>query len=466
MKRTKTYTAAMATASVALLAGVSAANAQMPVVCSSTQISPAKNDCVMPTATAPGGGNFPGSFMVPGTTTSVAIHGYIQFDIIRDMGPHFGDTATFAPVLEGVGVTNSGASAHALNGGTDMGVKATRPNVETRTPTAYGELKTYIEFDFNQTAGTQLAGNNDILRLRQAYGTLGPWLMGQTYSLFADPLAFADTAAGGQDVGMMNTANARKPGIRYTWLAGNGITIAGSAEQESFAANTAGTIAANATAASAAAASTAIALNETTVFTNLPRFIAAAQWDQPWGHLKLAAGGGATDVRQNNILAGGTSATPNHQVGDWALALSGHLNTWGKDTLRGGFEYFNGAMDLQSWVGQGSFVENVTAGTVKLTKAWAGYANYEHFFTNKWRANESFGYTRASGNPFSVACTGGTACPQAALTKVFFTNNLNVIYAPVPQADFILEWQHAYRQMMSGASGTANQIDAQFKFYF
>ena len=38
----------------------------------------------------------------------------------------------------------------------------------------YGELKTYVEFDFNQTGTYQLGGNNDLLRLRQAYGTLGP----------------------------------------------------------------------------------------------------------------------------------------------------------------------------------------------------------------------------------------------------------------------------------------------------
>src|SRR5512146_3319621 len=106
----RNYKAAVAqgslTATVALLTGLSTASAQ----------------------TAPGGGSFPGSFLVPGTNTSLAIHGFVQFDAVHD-----------------------------FNGGTFMDVKPTRPNIETRTPTAYGELKTYIEFDMNffknQTSG-------------------------------------------------------------------------------------------------------------------------------------------------------------------------------------------------------------------------------------------------------------------------------------------------------------------------
>ena len=139
MKRKLNYTAALATtAAVALLAG--AAHAQMggtPQVCTTTQNSPAHNNCVMPTASAPGGGSFPGSFLVPGTNTSFAVHGFIQFDLTYDMGPHGGDTSfgIDAVPMEGPGLS---PAAHSANGGITMGVKPTRPNIETRTPTAYG----------------------------------------------------------------------------------------------------------------------------------------------------------------------------------------------------------------------------------------------------------------------------------------------------------------------------------------
>ncbi|MDE2229099.1 MAG: porin [Alphaproteobacteria bacterium] len=465
MKRKLTFTAALATtASVALLAG--AAHAQMgpaPTPCTTTQIFPGHNNCVMPSAQAPGGGSFPGSFLVPGTNTSFAVHGFIQVDVIHDMGPHFGDTSFSADgvPLQGLGITTATQRTYGLNGGTTMGVKPTRPNIETRTPTAYGELKTYIEFDFNQTAGTQLAGNNDVLRLRQAYGTLGPWLIGQTLSLYADPGAYADTAAGAQDVGMMDTFNVRRPQVRYTWLAGNGLSVAGSVEEPSFPLGVSASVGSD-----TAAALTTVSLNGTSVYYNWPRFVAAAEWDQPWGHLKFAAAGGVDDTREANVLAGGSTSTPNRQIGDGAFSLSGHLNTWGKDALRGGVEYNYGAADFDSWITQGSWVEDTSTGVVRLQKAWSIYANYEHFFTGQWRANASLGWMTVSGNPFSVACGAGTACPQAGMVKRAMTSELNVIYSPVPQTDFILEWARAYRKMQSGADGTGDQLDAQFKFYF
>src|SRR5215469_6511868 len=298
MKRKLNITAALATtASVALLA--SAAHAQMggtPQVCTTTMTSPAHNDCVMPTASAPGGGSFPGSFLVPGTNTSFAVHGFIRFDLVHDFGPHQGVNSygwTGTPI-EGPGVTADGLTAHAANGGTEMQAMTTRPNIETRTPTAYGELKTYLEFDFNQTSSSHLAANNELLRLRQAYGTLGPWLIGQSLSNFGDPQAYSDTANGVQDVGVLNTTNVRRPQIRYTWLGSNGFTIAGSAEQPT----QVGTVAASsATTGGLALAPLDNNGSDAGGYGNWPAFTQAAQWSQPWGHVKLALGEEINEVR-------------------------------------------------------------------------------------------------------------------------------------------------------------------------
>src|SRR6202167_4710460 len=103
MTRKRTITAAMATtASVALLAGV--ANAQSSsttmgagsegrtgtAICNSTVMSPAFQNCAMPVpnANVAGQGSFPGSFLVPGTSTSFAVHGIVFFDMYRDFGVH------------------------------------------------------------------------------------------------------------------------------------------------------------------------------------------------------------------------------------------------------------------------------------------------------------------------------------------------------------------------------------------
>src|SRR5208282_3798836 len=144
MTRKRTLSAALATtASVALLAGLSPAQAQMAGApggpCSTTVESPAVNNCTLPSSSAPGAGSFPGSFLVPGTSTSFAVHGIIYFEIDRDMGVHQTDTlgGISGIVLQGLGVAQTQASS--ANGGLNMGDKATRPNIETRTPTAYGE---------------------------------------------------------------------------------------------------------------------------------------------------------------------------------------------------------------------------------------------------------------------------------------------------------------------------------------
>ncbi len=72
MKKTGSYLSATALGSVtavaALLVGLSGANAQAPA----------------PTTPLAGAGSFPGSFIVPGTNTSLHVGGIIQIDITED----------------------------------------------------------------------------------------------------------------------------------------------------------------------------------------------------------------------------------------------------------------------------------------------------------------------------------------------------------------------------------------------
>src|SRR5208282_5032677 len=144
MTRKRTLSAALATtASVALLAGLSPAQAQMAGSpggpCSTTVESPAFNNCTLPSSSAPGAGSFPGSFLVPGTSTSFAVHGILWFQAVHEFGPNSiegGLSNTTA--LQGPGASATNLGAHALNGGTDMTIQPTRPNIETRTPTSYG----------------------------------------------------------------------------------------------------------------------------------------------------------------------------------------------------------------------------------------------------------------------------------------------------------------------------------------
>ena len=234
------------TAAVALLAGLSAANAQAPA----------------PGAPLSGAGSFPGSFIVPGTNTSLHVGGVVQFDTSIAMDAAGASTSPGGydnANLTGIGVHGAGVTPSTANN--EHGVMrlqdiSTRPNVETRTPSPYGEIKTYWELDFSGSqseGGTGTAGltgvpaiansppgaggatatpccsNLSVARLKQAYGTIGPWLFGMANSNWVDLDAWPDSLDGGGDAGGYGFNGTRyKPQVRYTYLLPNGISLSSS----------------------------------------------------------------------------------------------------------------------------------------------------------------------------------------------------------------------------------------------
>src|SRR6202044_321273 len=99
--------------------------------------------------------------------------------------------------------------------------------VETRTPTAWGEARTYMEFDWAGSSGFDPGGgggaasrgamgtsSNLIPRLRFAYGTLGGLLFGQANSNFSDPDGSAETLDFGGNFG--DPGFTRIAQVRYT----------------------------------------------------------------------------------------------------------------------------------------------------------------------------------------------------------------------------------------------------------
>src|SRR5437588_1003251 len=191
------------------------------------------------------GGSFPRSFLIPGTDTSIRVGGFVDetLDYYFVGGPPNGNQSTT------VGVTGNLESAplntHALttvpgfptpgnlvpqstassrgNGVFSQSPRETRLNVETRTPTAWGESRTFIEFDFAGVGngsgflGSNLTTVSDSLipRLRYAYGSLGGFLAGQANSNFSDPDANPETLDFGGPAGFAGVT--RIPQIRYTY---------------------------------------------------------------------------------------------------------------------------------------------------------------------------------------------------------------------------------------------------------
>src|SRR6476661_1029778 len=126
-------------------------------------------------------GDFPGSFLIPGTKTSFQIGGFVQLDTIFDTKPIGNEDAFVVNTIPTRGGGDEGS------GDTNFSIRQTRLFLKTQTPTKeWGDLVSYIEVDFFGTDGAEP-------RIRHAYGQIGDkfqLLAGQTWTAFQDATIF------------------------------------------------------------------------------------------------------------------------------------------------------------------------------------------------------------------------------------------------------------------------------------
>ncbi len=115
----------------------------------------------------------------------------------------------------------SSPNQFAPNGKTYFGVRQSRLGVKSSTPTKYGELKTQFEFEL---FGTGVDAGQTTFRLRHAYGELGQFGAGQTWSPFMDIDVFPNSLEYWGPNGMVFFRN-----VQFRWMplkGRNAVTIA------------------------------------------------------------------------------------------------------------------------------------------------------------------------------------------------------------------------------------------------
>jgi hypothetical protein len=141
-------------------------------------------------------GAVPGSFLIPGTNTSLKIYGNARVDATYDFATRSNDinnndwsSAVFAQPLD----TNSANLQR--KGQFYATARASRLGILTSTASALGELEVKVEGDFNAPNDymSELGSNGTQFRLRHAYGRLGNFLVGQTWSNFIDLRSYPET---------------------------------------------------------------------------------------------------------------------------------------------------------------------------------------------------------------------------------------------------------------------------------
>ena len=500
------------TAAVALLAGLGSAQAQI----GSGQAGP-------PGAAPQGGaaaGSFPQSFLIPGTNTSLSLYGKVQLSVHENWGSQHTSDTTPLPTngagglgslfLEGPGAsggTTFNQVFRSFHGGLRAQANSTNFAFETRTPSDLGEIKTVTLVDFGLLAGqgnyvstvtgapplnpTSInpkagAGNNSIPRIQWAYGTLGPWLIGQYNSAWQDPLLIAPDIGDQNQVGPLQTVNIRRPQIRYTYLMGNGLSLSGSLESMNTGAaycnapatTTAATCVGNGTATPGAIASSGSDNTDVTAggLVNLPSFNAGIAWDQPFGHLMARFGVGRPELRNATPtpVFGGTTPANNVTQWNWAVEGGAMINTWGQDQVRGHVVYSHGLSTYLSDMPAGTVdtVINGQNGRVSALTELAFDASYIHRFNPNWRWTGSFGIgffqkpdaaaawgncATSGGGVVSGCVSGGTSAAQlASLEKRHIFSGTALTYSPVPgQIDIKVELDYYDRRVQAANTGSA-----------
>ena len=399
-----------------------------------------------------GAGSFPGSILIPGTQTSLKLGGYVKLDYSYDFSAAQNAVGGLFPnaIPLDANVPGTHASAgHSSHGVSQLTAAESRFNIETRTPTEFGELKTFIEGDFENPSGLtnsstfETESNSTGFRLRYAYGALGPWLAGQWNSVFRDTLAEAETL---DFNGPMGAGAYRQPQIRYTYPLGPlHIQVAAENPQTFW--------------ADATSTATLGGQSFTTYGTGqgdkVPDFTASATYDDTWGHLALR--GVFRDLYDHN------GSTVTQSAFGWGLGVSGRINTWGKDDV---------IFQVNGGDGVGRYMSNFVAlvrdavvdsaaNRMETIQSWGGLLGYQHWWTATLRTMVVGSYIKEQ-NPSGIF----TPAAFAVQADTWWTTQVNLIWSPVAFVDTGVEFSRENRRIENGQSGDATRLQFSTKFKF
>ena len=384
----------------------------------------------------------PGVFKVPGTESTIKFYGYTQLDMTLDLGARVADIENndWASILPAVPADGSNDEKH-KKPQFYMTARTSRFGIQTSTPTALGPVGVKLEGDFNGPNGFQSETftNSVLFRLRQAYGTVGGLLVGQTWTTFIDLSAAPDTV---DFNGPGTLALVRNPMIKYTLPLGPAnLTLA----------------AENARGSQFGGAK----------FQTLPDFHANLGFSGGWGTLSIR--GVSQYFRQTftTTVAGVTTTNdqaPASKFG-FAGAVSGSLKLAG-DTLVWQFSggpgigrYFLNAMGTGA-SGAGAYTVDA-AGNMQLWTVYGAHLGYTHAWSPALRSNlVAAGSWASDKNIDGVAAT-------SAVQKQWLQGFANTFWSFAKNAEFGLEFAYGeWKSFGVETKGHEYRVNSTFHYNF
>lgn len=462
------------------------------------------------------GGSFARSFLIPGTETSIRIGGFVDETLVYYLqgGPANGvpDVTTAIdgnietmPLSVGLARVPGYPSAGNLvptQVGTSRGnsqffqtPQKTRLNFETRTPTDYGEARTFIEIDFKGTNSFSTRGENGqaafnnalIPRLRYAFGSLGGFLAGQANSNFRDTEAEPEVFADDGSVGIAGPQ--RIPQIRYTYEGPWGTSWSVSAEQpETDIVTPAGKIATDSTSqvvaggalvpannstgglpcvanGSIIVGTTACTLSADPTKSSAPDLTFASYWAQPWGHVDFRG-----VIRPTLTIDDGKYV--NQTFVGYGGGISGDVKPgWGKDDVQWQFTVGNaigryltsatGAALATNYLVTPASPAAAAGVLVKPVMAVGGVVGYQHWWLPNVRSNIAYGYWQENPSSQLIGPVQSTVSNERLQSA-----NVNVIWSPVAFIDTGVEYMWGQRRVVAGITGQEQVFIGEFRVKF
>ncbi len=369
----------------------------------------------------------PGEFMLPGTDTTMKIGGYVKVDAIHDANvSRVGGGEDFASFST---IPLEDSAEDQKNGNTRLHARQTRLNLTATTPSEYGNFKVFLEGDFFAEAGSQNTTNAENFGLRHAYGEVGNFLAGQTWSTFMDMDAYPETL---DYVGPTGITLLRQAQVRYTFKPDgtqNAYAIALESPNSDFSSNPANP-------------------GVDTNVNQFPDVVASAKWGGDLGELSAKG-----VLRQ--LGAYDTVTNSEDEDTGYGLGLSGKLKVGEKDDLRFQVAYGDGIgryiYDVAATGGGGAGYTAV-GDELEAIDAWGGYLAFRHVFSDKVRGNLIAGATQITGNPDFL--------PEDSTNEKLYSGEANLFWAVTPKIDLGAGYIYGHREVESGLEGELHRVQA------
>lgn len=361
--------------------------------------------------------DYPGFFHLPGTRTFLRIDGSARTDVIYD--PRNSTQAdSFVP--SSISIPPVPDSSNFI-----ASIRGSRFSSDFRIPVGdKGLARTFIQLDFFGANGATAP------RLRHFYAQLDNILVGQTFTNFMDPDAFADTL---DTQGANSAISVRLPQGRYSFGLGGGASASVSVEVP------------------ASSINFSIAGTPATPFTPAPDGTIRFRNEWGRGHIQLAS------VFRNlgAQLPNGLRET----VFGWGVNGTSEIQVYGRDSIVLGIAYGHG---ISRYVGDTAPLGLDAAPKTRVDLSlralplFATYGSYQHFWSPVVRSSATFGFVQLQNTNFQPANTYHKSS----------YSSVNLIWNPVGSLNLGGEFIYGWVEEKSGARANAPRFQITGRYTF